>query len=278
MAKSRRGRRRKKHYDSGGSVVLGQVHLGQAPISLRKSRWLRTGGWVLVALAIAAGGLVVWLTLDARFYVYSAEIGGVRRVSEGEIFEASELMGLHILWARPAAIEARILDKLPSVESVEVACSLPSDCRIAVAERQPRVLWDEDGQLWWIDEEGAVFPAQGGATNLDAAKDTRGRWLVRGPLPRSDEGNLDEQVRVALTELWTSGEDVPTEFDYTTEHGLSFVEAHGWTVIIGQGAGMGERLRILEQLTAHLKARGVTPRFVDVRFPKAPYYAPAGDL
>jgi hypothetical protein len=254
------------------------VQLGQAPISLRKSRWLRTGGWFLLAFAVVAGGLALWLALDARFYVYNAEIDGARRVSHGEIFEASELMGLHILWARPAAIEARILDRLPSLERVEVNCGLPSDCTIAVAERQPRVLWNEGGELWWIDEEGAVFPVPDGGTGLEAVNDAASRWLVTGPLPRNGEGNLDEQVRVALTELWTSGRDVPTEFDYATEHGLSFVDGHGWHIIIGQGSGMGERLRILERVTAHLESRGVTPGFVDVRFPKAPYYSPASDL
>jgi hypothetical protein len=251
--------------------------LGQAPISLRKSRWLRTGGWFILAVAVAAGGLALWLTLDARFYVYGAEIAGARHVSPEKVFEASELMGLHILWARPAAIEARILDGLPSLESVEVICSLPSNCSIAVVERQPRVLWNEGGELWWIDGEGAVFPVQDGATGLETVNEGAGRWLVTGPLPRNDEGSLDEQVRVALIELWTSGGEVPTDFDYTAVHGLSFVDEHGWRVMMGQGSGMGERLRILELVTAHLESGGVAPGFVDVRFPKAPYYSMMGD-
>jgi hypothetical protein len=256
---------------------LGQVRLGQAPISLRKSRWLRTGRRFLLACAVVAGGLALWLTLDARFYVYGAEITGVRRVAHQEIFEVSELMGLHILWARPGAIEARILDELPSLESAEVTCGLPSKCSIAVVERQPRVLWNELGELWWIDEKGTVFPVQDGATGSEAANDVAERWLVTGPLPRNDEGNLDEQVRVALTELWTSGVGAPTDFDYSAQQGLSFVDEHGWRVIIGRGSGMGERLRILELMTVHLESRGVVPRFVDVRFPKAPYYSLTGD-
>jgi hypothetical protein len=224
-----------------------------------------------------AGGLALWLTWDARFYVYDVETAGARRVSHEEIFEASQLMGLHILWARPAAIEAQILDTFPSLEGVEVICSLPSNCSIAVVERQPRVLWNELGELWWIDGEGAIFSVQDGATGLEGTNDAAGRWLVTGPLPRSDKGHLDERVRVALNELWTSGEEVPTRFDYTAEHGLSFVDEHGWRVIMGQGSGMGERLRILALMTAHLQSRGLTPRFVDVRFPEAPYYSLTGD-
>jgi hypothetical protein len=234
-------------------------------------------GWFLLACAVLAGALGLWLTVDARFYVYDAEITGARRVSPAEVFEASGLMGLHILWARPAPVEARILDELASLESVEVNCGLPSDCTLAVVERQPRVLWNAAGELWWIDEQGAVFAVEDETAGLDAVDDAAGRWLVTGPLPRNGEGDLDEQVRVALTELWTSGVVLPADFDYTAEQGLSFVDEHEWRVIIGQGSGMRERLRVLELVTAHLEARGVVPRFVDVRFPTAPYYSPMGD-
>jgi hypothetical protein len=238
---------------------------------------LRRGGGLLLAVAAAIGGLALWLTLDAQFYVYDAEIAGARRVSYEQVFGASELMGLHVLWARPTVVEARILEGLPSLESAEVKCRLPSDCTIAVVERQPRVLWNEGGDLWWTDEEGAVFPAMGEGTGPGATGDVEGRWLVTGTLPRDNEGNLDGEVRVALTELWKSGLDVPTEFEYGAEYGLSFVNERGWRVIVGEGSGMSERLCILEQVTAHLESSGVTPGFVDVRFPKAPYCSLVGD-
>jgi hypothetical protein len=251
--------------------------LGRAPVSLRTSRWLRRGRWFLLAIAVAAGGLALWLALDARFYVYDAPTAGARRVSQEEVFEASQLTGLHILWARPAVIETRILDTFPSIESAEVMCGLPATCSIAVVERQPRVLWNERGELWWIDEEGAIFPVLDEATDAEAASDAVGRWLVRGPLPRGDEGRLDERVRMGLTELWASGQEMPTEFDYSAEHGLSFVDEQGRRVTLGQGAGMGERLRILALVTVHLQSRGLMPEFVDVRFPEAPYYSLMGD-
>jgi hypothetical protein len=266
-------RPRKRRYEQAGSVVLNQVRLGQAPISLRKSRWLHIGLWTTVALAIAAGALALWLTWDSRFYVYDAEVVGTRQLSSGELFRASRLEGLHILWARSAAIESHLLDEFPSLESVAVSCSLPSNCTISVVERQPRVLWNDQGELWWIDEEGTVFSAEDGEAGSDAANEAAGRWLVTGPLPRGEDGNLDEQVRVALTELWASGADIPTEFEYGPDRGLSFTDRHGWRVIVGRGSGMDERLRALERLTTHLESRGVTPLLVDVRFPKAPYYS-----
>lgn len=263
----------KRYYDQAGSVVLNRVRLGQAPISLRKSRWIRIGLWSALALAVAAGALALWLAWDSRFYVYDAEIVGTRQLSPGAVFEASGLDGLHILWARSVGVESHLLEAFPSLESVTVSCSLPSDCTISVVERQPRVLWDDQGELWWIDEEGAVFSVNDEGASSEGANEAAGRWLVRGPLPKGDDGNLEERVRVALTELWTSGRDVPTEFTYESDRGLSFTDRRGWRVIVGQGSGMDERLRVLERLTAHLESNGVTPAFVDVRFPKAPYYS-----
>lgn len=266
-------RPRKRYYEQAGSVVLDRVRLGQAPISLRKSRWIRTGLWGALTLAVAAGALALWLAWDSRFYVYDAEVVGARQLPPGALFEASGLNGLHILWARPGAVESELLEAFPSLESVSMSCSLPSECTISVVERRPRVLWDDQGELWWVDEEGAVFSATGEGASSEAANEAAGRWLVTGPMPRGSDGNLDERVRVALTELWASGRDVPTEFTYEPDRGLAFTDRHGWRIIVGHGSGMDERLRALERLTAHLESNGVTPAFVDVRFPKAPYYS-----
>lgn len=274
MTKSWTPRRTNRRYEKAGSIALSQVPLRQAPRSLRASRRLRRGLWFLLALAIAVGGPAVWLAADARFYVYRAQVVGTSRLSHRAIFEASGLKGLHILWARSADIEEGVLAEFPSLERARAACRFPANCTVSVLERQPRVLWNDDGQLWWIDEDGAIFPARGGWEETQAATEAAERWLVAGPLPQDDEGGLDGRVRVALTELWASGEDAPTDYDYSPDHGLSFVGEHGWRVMVGRGSGMRQRLRLVEQLAAHLESRGVSPRFVDVRFPKAPCYSP----
>lgn len=283
MTKSWNPRRGSKRYEKAGSIVLNRVKLGQAPVSLHKIRWTRRGLWLILGLALVGGALGLWLTLDSRFYVYDAQIDGMRRLSYERIYEASGLDGLHILWARSGVIESRILESLPSLESVDVDCGLPSDCAITVVERRPRVLWADGETLWWVDEEGTVFLAgdgdgsAAGSGDAEAWSDATGGWTVTGPLPRDGEGNLADPVRVTLTELWKTGIDLPSSFQYAEGEGLSFVDEHGWRIIVGKGSGMARRLRVLERLTAHIESRGITPRFVDVRFPDAPYYAPAAD-
>lgn len=227
--------------------------------------WAR---FVLVAVFVMAVATASWIGLDDRFYIYRAGVTGAVHVSSEEIFRASGLRGLHILWARPVQVEARILAAFPDLESVDVVCRLPARCTIAVVERQPRMTWDEDGRLWWVDAEGIIFPAEGTLAE---------GFLVQGPLPRDENGRLDERVRVALAELWASGAEIAPTLQYIPDRGLLLTDARGWRVFIGQGPGMRRRLQVLEWLAADLDARGITPRFVDVRFPDAPYYSLVND-
>ncbi len=277
MTKSRKqGRRKKKRrFETAGTLILGRARVGRSS-KIRHSRFAGRYLLILSLVTMVAGAL--WLALDDRFYVYHANVVGAVRVSPDEVFRASGLPGLHILWARSAEIEARVLTALPTLESARAVCGLQppapgaglpaASCTITVVERQPRVMWDEDGQLWWIDDAGVIFSAQG--TLLEG-------WLVRGPLPRDDDDRLDERVRIGLAELWTSGADVSLPFTYVPGRGLVFTDERGWRVIVGQGPGMAMRLQVLEWLAADLEARGLTPRFVDVRFSDAPYYSLTND-
>ena len=243
----------------------------------RNAALRRLRGLLLLVL-VAAAAAALWLTLDDRFYIYHADVVGAARVSPDDIFRASGLPGFHILWVRAVEVEDRLLAAQPSIESAQVVCRLqlqslassaesPTKCTITVVERQPRMLWDDDGQLWWIDAEGVIFSADG-----DVEEMLSEGWLIRGPLPQGEDGQLDQRVRVALTELWATGVDMSLLY-YVPGRGLVFTDERGWRVIVGQGPGMERRLQVMERLVADLETRGLAPRFVDVRFANAPYYS-----
>jgi cell division septal protein FtsQ len=257
MKSQKWSRKKGRRFEAAGALV------GRRPLAVSHSalRWLRNGLFVLL-VAVAAGA--VWLWLDDRFYVFHADVVGTARLSPEEVFQASGLRGLHILWARPAEIEAHLMATFPTIESVEVACGLPAACAISVVERQPRMVWDDGGQLWWIDAHGFIF----------AAADARSEgWTVQGPLPRDEDERLTEDVRVALVELWASGVEVAQTLRYVPGRGLVLTDEHSWRIILGQGAGVAGRLQVAKWLAADLRTRGLTPRFIDVRFAGAPYYS-----
>lgn len=227
----------------------------------RRTRWLRVAILAVFGLLVAG---TVWVLLGDRFYVYDAEVQDTVRLSPDEVFWASDLPGLHVLWVNTDKIEEQLLASLPSLESADVSCRLPATCTISVVERQSMTMWDDDGQLWWVDPDGAVFAA---------SRPLSDGWTVKGPLPRDEEERLAEPARVALNELWASGIEVEQVIYYVPERGLVITDERGWRVVVGQGPGVPERIKALEAVAAHLEAQGLTPKFVDVRFPDAPYYS-----
>lgn len=283
--KSRSNRRRYKKFESVDTLVLGWT-------SARPDVPPRTLHLALLLLIGAVVALGLWLGLDERFYIRRADVQGAVRTLPAEIFRASGLRGLHLLWVRPAEVERRILGELPTLESAQVKCGLRllAECTIIVRERQPRVAWNEGNLVWWIDAEGVIFtPTPAGGEEV--------MWVITGPLPRGKDGRLAESVRVALNELWGAGSqplteagrgegphpqplpeagrgvEIPSSFEYVPGRGLTFVNSQGWRIILGEGSGMERRLEVLARLTAYLEERGLSPRFVDVRFPDVPYYS-----
>jgi hypothetical protein len=276
MTKSRGQRKgNSRRFETAGALVIGRAQVRRTSSS-SLVRWRRLRIILALSLVVAAVG-ALWLALDGRFYIYYADVRGVERLSADEVFQASGLPGLHVLWARSTEVEARLLRALPSVESARVTCSLPARCAITIVERQPRVAWEEEGRWWWIDVEGVVFPVASSFSPFEGDQGAAGGWTVQGPLPRDEDGRLDERVRIALAELWTAAVDVPAPLTYMPTRGLVFVDERGWKVILGQGPGMDRRMQVLDGLVAELEARGLTPRFVDVRFADAPYYSLIND-
>jgi cell division septal protein FtsQ len=238
----------------------GLLHTGAAARSEVRRSGRRFVPLLLVLVLVGAP----WLVLSDGFYVYEAETMGAQRLTSEEVLAASGLVGRHVLTVRPDAIEASLLGALPTLKSARVSCRITGRCRIAVEERQPIAVWEEDGAAYWVDEEGLTFPFDGTWSAL---------LHVSGPMPRGEDGRLDGEIRSALTELASAGLQGDTVVRYTLQHGLVLADSQGRMVVLGTGGGMAGKLEIVERLMAQLAERGLEPRFVDVRFPSAPYFS-----
>jgi hypothetical protein len=67
------------------------------------------------------------------------------------------------------------------------------------------------------------------------------------------------------------------QYKYTTEHGLEFQSKAGFPVYLGLGDNMADRAMMWKAVEAELKQLGVTPQFVDLRYPVAPYFVSNSD-
>jgi hypothetical protein len=61
-------------------------------------------------------------------------------------------------------------------------------------------------------------------------------------------------------------------YRYSGAHGLEFTDDRGFPVYLGLADDMSDRVMIWKALRDSLTARDVLPKFVDIRYPLAPYY------
>lgn len=259
MKKRSKKRRTKKRYrfETAAPLILGRRTTQTRSVEIPE-HWL-TAATSAVAITV----LLLWLFLSPRFRISEAQVIGAGRLSQAEIYEASGLDGRHVLWARGGPAEENILERLPSISWARVACAPAANCTIAVVERLPMLSWQTGEQLLWVDAAGGFTPA---------LEPLEGGWEIHGPLPLDEEGRVERDVLVGVAELEELGV-IPQSLDYQEGRGLVIADGAGWRVILGEGSGMERRLRAYAAIREHLLEEGVQPRFVDVRFPEAPYYS-----
>lgn len=219
----------------------------------------------LVLLVVALG---FWIGFGDSFYVSASHVtvSGQSRVPAEEILRGSQLLGLHVLWVNSSAVEATLLRTTPSLRAARVSCALPAHCTITVAEREPSLAWRWGQATLWIDQGGVVFPARGDMPDLVTVESIDAQ-------PPQPGQRIEGDLLTAITAAAQALSDVRA-YRYTAARGLEFTDQGGYQVYLGTGSNMSDRAAVWRALSADLAARGITPKYVDVRFPLAPYYEP----
>lgn len=225
---------------------------------------------VLLLLATLVGG-IVYASVDARFFVYEATIRGARHLPAATIYQAADVHEQNIFWISPEDVARRII-ALEGIKAVEVTCDLPARVVIEVEERQPVILWRAQSQErdWWIDAEGRVLPYHGEVNSPETV------FVLDASERDLDVGRTVEPQGLAHSVLQLA-EALPEVqvFYYQADRGLSFVqqgEMGSWPVYVGSSEDLARKIQVMLALTSYLKANGVRPRYVDVRWADHPLY------
>ena len=219
--------------------------------------------FIRALLLLVAGWSIYWFGSADMFYIRGLQVSGNERVSMAELTATSGLEGINVFWVDTQAVEQAI-EAMPDVESARVHCNLPADCFVQVVEQQALFVWRQGDAQVWIGVDGTALPARGGmpdAVVLDAAGSTA--------LKPGDR--LDLTLVAAIEQLEQVQPNVRL-YQYSEQEGLSFQNAAGWPVRLGNGQEIDTKLDLLQSLTDYLSEQGVAPAFVDVRYPEAPYY------
>lgn len=165
--------------ERGGAPRGSKADSGPPPVVRRVRRLLRPGGpgrpddrarrrlplVLAIAPALLLGGFALWaLYGSAWLRVEDVAVDGGRVLTERQILRAAEIpVGDPLVSVDPEAVERRLLERLPRIDSVDVTRSWPHGVELTVTERKPVVVMVQNAP----DGEG------GGGED-----DTRGRTYV----------------------------------------------------------------------------------------------------
>ena len=251
---------------------------------LLSSRWISL---LLLVLCVVA---LLMVGMNERFYLTMIPVEGVGSISAEEIVEVSELGGAHIFSADPVEAADRVAS-IPGVISATVTLEWPNTATIRVQEDTPVAIWEQNGEIYWINAGGALTPARvdvPGLLHIRAADtihspETRGEATAEVEEEVASPASEEDAIEIAPAPF------VPPEvlrgalqlralrpnihlLEYDISGGLSFQDGRGWRVYFGTGEDMAEKLAVYETLVEHLLAQQETPAYISVSNQEKPFY------
>jgi cell division septal protein FtsQ len=247
----------------------------RAQIALRPKPQRRVRiGWRLVSLSLilllGPGIYFAWTRPELR--VHSAQVSGNTRIAADEITSVLGLNGSPVFLLRPEQMETQVLENFPELLSVNVSVALPNHVTLEVVEREPVVLWQQDGNYTWIDENGFAFRPRGEAGGLVVVQALSAPPELVAAEENQPTPFITEDLVRALLSLSIY---VPagTPILYHPSTGLSLSDARGWQAVFGKDADdMASKVSVYQAMVAWLDQRGIQPVLIDVTYPNAPYY------
>jgi hypothetical protein len=254
--------------------------------------FLLSARWISLLILALCGGALALIGMDEGFYLTLVPVEGVASIPPDEVVSASGLGGAHIFAVEPQLAAQRV-DDLPGVISATVALEWPNQAVIQIREESPVAVWEQNGQRYWVNEDGELVPAridipgllhiiaEGPAPNPAAVEEMAGETVT----DEEEETSSAEaeatpatpvlfvpqpvlQGALLLKELRPNIEAL----NYDPGAGLSYQDGRGWRAYFGAGTDMAQKLVVYETLVEKLVANGITPQYVSVQNQEKPFY------
>jgi cell division protein FtsQ len=233
-------------------------------LRLRRTTVRRIVFLSLVLVLLASGSL--WVLYGSSWLrVERVSVSGTRVLTGAEVREAADVsLGAPLISVDSEAVEARLREKLPRIDSVDVTRSWPHGIGLKVVERTPVLIVEKGGKFVEVDAEGVRF-----ATVPEAPKGVPVLELTPTRSAATRRFGTDRLVRAAVG----VARDIPDAVARDTRvvrvrsyDSVSLELADGRTVAWGSGEKGRAKARTL---TALMKAAPGARHF-DVSVPTAP--------
>lgn len=256
------------------ATALPKTRDGKPSVELQfpSIEWRAASAFIAILLGVA---LYLMWTMP-YFMVTAPQIEGNQYLASEKIIETLDFGSTPIFSLQPEKIERELLLAHPSLKTVDITLTLPNVVSVAVTEREPVLIWRQDGGMAWIDDEGVAFLAQDQVEGLIVVN-----ALGRPPAPAMDAATrnvwappayLDPDIVAALRALVPYVPQGAT-ITYDPNVGLGWQDPRGWMVELGDMTeDFGLKLRVYETIANWVVANNIQPVLVNVAHPHAPYY------
>jgi hypothetical protein len=245
-------------------------------------------GWRLISGGIFLLSLAAVISFSSlnTFQVTAVNLKGAQRLSAEVILSQLDLVGKSIITLEPEGIKDRVEANFPGIRSAQVTVNLPARVTIQVEEREPIILWEQEGSSMWIDAEGVVFPIFGEAeifhrviavgdpppepeisiTDIDADTGEFSQHFENRP-PRTTAEFVETMI--SLSTIVPEG----SQLQYHPQFGLGWHDPQGWMVYFGQDTtNIDSKLTEYQSILSLLNQQGITPALISLEFIHAPFY------
>ena len=256
------------------NIALGlpELHLQKPSISVQRTH----ASWRLVSIFVALLlSIVIYLALTlSYFHVPSVMVLGNNRIAREEIEPVLGVVGQSIFTVKPDEAAMRLRMNYPELLSAQVNVYLPNYVYVTVVERQPVIAWQQNGGYTWIDATGVAFRPRGTVAGLvpviGLAVPPAGAPSLTDPVsaPPYMQKELVDAI-LALAPAVPAG----TTMVFDRSFGLGWTDGRGWKSFFGTSADdMLLKVRVYQSLVDSLTKRSITPSFISVMYPSAPFY------
>lgn len=123
------------------------------------SGWMLHRSGELAAMQHRLGLWVDQQMVSSGFTVRKIELVGLKSLSKDEVMDVARLDQAQPIFTLSLDGLRQRLESHPHIAEAQVERALPDRLRIAVTERLPAVLWQHDGQHYWLDAQGVMLDA-----------------------------------------------------------------------------------------------------------------------
>lgn len=239
--------------------------------------------WLSLTILVVCLYAMNLIGSQTGYYFTTIPVEGVLSITPDEVVATSGLAGQHVFSIDPEIAAAEIAET-PGILSASVTVSWPNNVAIQIVEDTPVAIWEQEGTPYWINQQGILLPARINVPGLlriqtDYPDAILGKTAVEEATteevaPFTELGTIPEELlhsAFLLKKLAPNGQSL-NSLAYYPGDGLSYQDDRGWTVHLGLGNDMAQKLSVYEAIVAELAQEGLTPTYVDVSNQAKPFY------